>query len=200
MIPADIESKKKLLENIDKIYNGFKKNLNSKAIQSLSMVYGYSDFKKQRDELINKMFSEKDFDADLVFNIIKSHPQKINEEKFKSIATEEKFLKRLIDFWQNNTSAITVKDLELFLKSLPKDLAKSTEVKKLATEIYRKLIEKQEFYSETMKTGDKVNPNLDKQNQYLKFARLNKESTDDELKDAKKILEQLKIEIPQEEK
>jgi hypothetical protein len=164
------------------------------------MVYGYSDFKKQRDELINKMFSEKDFDADLVFNIIKSHPQKINEEKFKSIATEEKFLKRLIDFWQNNTSAITVKDLELFLKSLPKDLAKSTEVKKLATEIYRKLIEKQEFYSETMKTGDKVNPNLDKQNQYLKFARLNKESTDDELKDAKKILEQLKIEIPQEEK
>jgi ribosome recycling factor len=51
-----------------------------------------------------------------------------------------------------------------------------------------------------MKTGDKVNPNLDKQNQYLKFARLNKESTDDELKDAKKILEQLKIEIPQEEK
>jgi hypothetical protein len=70
----------------------------------------------------------------------------------------------------------------------------------LATEIYRKLIEKQEFYSETMKTGDKVNPNLDKQNQYLKFARLNKESTDDELKDAKKILEQLKIEIPQEEK
>ena len=70
----------------------------------------------------------------------------------------------------------------------------------MATEIYRKLIEKQQFYSETMKTGDKVNPNLDKQNQYLKFAKLNKESTDNELKDAKKILEQLKIEIPQEEK
>jgi hypothetical protein len=196
-IPADIDSKKKLLENIDKIYNGFKKNLNSKAIQSLSMDYGYSDFKEQRDELINKMFSEKDFDADLVFNIIKLDPQKINEEKFKSIATEEKFLKRLIDFWQNNAGIITVNDLELCLKSLPEDLIKSTEVKNLATEIYKKLKEKQQFYLEIKKTGDIANPDLDKQNQYLKFAKLNQESIDKELEIAEQILRKFKIEIPQ---